>query len=99
VAETARLLIAGGFLRQEPDGGLVPARPPEDITLGQIAQVARTSVVSHPEGLGPDPLSQAVAMAFLQAERAGDEGLSRLTLRALAEPLVAKATEAAAGSS
>lgn len=88
VAESVRLLASAGLLRQDDRGGLIPARPLENISLAEVARAARQVGAEDPTVLGQDPASRAISAIFLDAEHAGDTSLARLDLRALAEPLL-----------
>jgi membrane protein len=88
VAESARLLIRNNLLREDEEGGLVPTRPLEAISLAEVAQVVRLVGPEDPSVLGVDPASRAIAEVFSRAELASVEPLAQLNLRTLAESLV-----------
>ena len=90
VAESARLLRNAGLLTEDSEGGLVPARPLDQISLAQVAAASRLGA-EDPTALGQDAASRAISALFDDAEHAGMQSLARLDLRTLADPLVPEA--------
>jgi len=95
IAESARLLQDAGLLGEDAEGGLIPARALESITLAEVAAAARRATREDPTVLGQDPASRAIAAIFEESERAGQQSLAQLHLRALAEPLLGQPAETA----
>jgi membrane protein len=95
VAESARLLRQAGLLDADAEGGLVPARRLEAITLAEVSAAVRSAGTDAAAALGQDPASRAIEALFAEAERAGDQSLARLDLEALAQPLLAAPADAA----
>lgn len=91
IAESARLLLQAGLLAEDPQGGLVPGRPLEEISLDQVSRAAAFGP-EDPAVLGSDPASRAIATLFAEAEGARHTSLARLDLRALTEPLLIDAS-------
>ncbi len=89
VAETVRILVAGGLLKEDGEGGLEIARPAESISLAEVAEVARTAMPLEPDVLGVDSASVAIGQAFTRSEVAGLDPLAKVSVRSMAEPLLA----------
>lgn len=94
VAEATLLLLSKKILRWDGAGGLVPAHPPDRLTLAMLAEAAKSSLPSDSTVLGSDPASRALNAAFLSAELAGTAGLAQVTLQTLAERAEGLATAA-----
>jgi membrane protein len=88
IAEAVRALKQGGLLAEASAGGVVPARPPEQIRLVDIARAARGTFFDR-QGESPirEAGMQALGRLFAEADRQGKEALGRVDLASLARPL------------
>jgi membrane protein len=83
--EAVGALLEGGLLAQAANGGVVPARPPGEIALLDVARVARGTLFSQDsKALQSGPDVRKLADLFAAADQAGRESLARHSLEALA---------------
>ncbi|HCF59174.1 MAG TPA: ribonuclease BN [Myxococcales bacterium] len=88
VREAIRSLRDGGLLAETRGGGVVPARPPEQMSLLDVARAAEGTLFE-----GRLPLSSkrapelGIVRAFVESDRHSMEALGRVDLAALARPV------------
>lgn len=84
VRDAIRVLLEAGLLAETPKGGLVPARPPDAITLLDVARAANGTLFGHARGApSPEALSQRLAELFARADEAGESRLGSQSLASL----------------
>ena len=89
VADAADRLRVEGLLADVRSGGLVPARPPDQIHLLDISRAARGAPPQGAAAHSNDSIFRKMADLFEQADRQGQDALSKVDLASLAAQLAA----------
>lgn len=92
VIDVMERLTKRGLFAQAENGGLVPARAPERISLLEVRRAAQGDPRALAAKASPDQALGALCELFSQADRAGDEVLEQLSLATLAGELTAAAS-------
>ncbi len=95
VSEAIEALREKGLVAEAVDGGVVPARAPEQIRLSDIAEAARGTLFDHSvEPPSKEAATRALGEMFAEADRKGREALELVHLAALVKPILEGASAA-----
>ncbi|MFN7131337.1 MAG: YihY family inner membrane protein, partial [Myxococcales bacterium] len=87
VVEAVRVLLEGGLLAETTEGGVVPTRAPDAISLLDVAKAANGTLFGHAASVpSTEPLLREIAAAFEGLDAAGRETLARSSLASLLAP-------------
>lgn len=89
VGEAIGALKDGGLMAEAVDGGIVPARSPDQIKLLDVAQAAGGTLFCHAaDAPSKEAATRALGELFASYDRQGRDALGQVDLATLARPLL-----------